>query len=270
MQVHVIQILREASFSTASTIVLAVLGIVITLVVREKQKRKRLACDIHSHQLFSSVNNIHDKFAITFEGSPITDLRIVHLKLSNIGDIAIRREDYEKHISIDFPGWARVLDCTLHGKIPRELDVQFDVNFNRIAVQPLLLNPGDSFTMNIYVAAGENRMLELFPTAMLSQSTPTEVSPIPRIGIRIAGVQKVEKLVGNKIRRRSFYWGALLTFIGAAFMFYDFHLSRRNMPALTIWGKFGIACYFIGAGIAVMALDVRRLKGYIFRALDGR
>lgn len=74
----------------------------------------------------------------------------VYIRFSNSGTVPIRRDDHERAFGFTIGESARIEDARILEQIPPDLGVAVDiVSPNTIELTPILLNPGDSFSVMV-------------------------------------------------------------------------------------------------------------------------
>lgn len=99
------------------------------------------------------------------------------LKLHNNGTIPVRSDDFESNIKILLDNGARPIRATAVETTPDWLKVIVAIDDSQVQIEPLLLNPGDSVTLNI-----------------LSDGLPSSITTLSRVaGLSSITVQNEEK-----------------------------------------------------------------------------
>ncbi|HMG15205.1 MAG TPA: hypothetical protein VK590_07160 [Saprospiraceae bacterium] len=124
-----------------------VISVILTIYFYSRQKKyKKLAYEtIVNYKLFEVVPNIKDKIIITYDGKITTNLRLISIKIINIGRLPLLKTDFDKDIHILFDKMATLIDVDIIKKNPENLDIIIEVNNNQISIKPLLLNPNEYF-----------------------------------------------------------------------------------------------------------------------------
>jgi hypothetical protein len=112
------------------------------------------------------VEVVHLDSGVSINKPWLTIVRIV-----NTGDRAITANDFETKLSINLVGVRRILSATVTATRPADLEPELGFNGASIDIDPLLVNPGDAFQVQL-----------------LSDGEPSEVS----ITGRVADLEIVE------------------------------------------------------------------------------
>ncbi|MBI5959066.1 MAG: hypothetical protein HY866_10050 [Chloroflexi bacterium] len=144
--------------------VLAVLGIivavifgVITVVLSYRAlQRKGLAYEDSATPLFQIGTEAKDRIQVLFDGKPVKKVHAVVIRVSNTGNIAIRKNDFEVPLCFRFGDAANVIDVKVQDKKPENLPVILagsdNPSLSFVEIQSLLLNKKDTFTIKCLVA----------------------------------------------------------------------------------------------------------------------
>lgn len=184
------------------TILLPIFAIMVPIALYMFQlKDKKLTYEVVSYSLINLSSTIQDEIEIRFLGEKVTDLSAMNIEIKNSGDMPIRKEDFERNMIIDFGKDAEILKTSISYKFPSNLTPILSDQGNSMQILPLLLNPGDHFTIETIVS---------------------KTSSDPRFDARIAGIKTPTK-ISPKEYSGSFLSSRLLVFIICAFLvFYSF------------------------------------------------
>jgi hypothetical protein len=144
-------ILGSDLFWTIVAAIAAVVAIIVSVVLYIRSRQvKALAYQASDTALIRE--EAHDLVEILYEGRPVSDVHLVTVGIANVGNVPIRREDFEGDLVIELPGAPTLLDAKLTGAIPRDLTPAVSIAIDRVTIAPLLLNPGDIFELQILAA----------------------------------------------------------------------------------------------------------------------
>lgn len=131
--------------------VLGLLAIAVTvLIFRWQRSRKALTFEVVTFSpLLTVASDVKDKLQITFEGKPVTNLRLLVLRLYNSGNVPIPAMDYERRIELVFDEKAEIIDAAVIETAPDNIRATIDFKSDRVGVDPVLLNPKESMTLRI-------------------------------------------------------------------------------------------------------------------------
>jgi hypothetical protein len=135
---------------TAAATLLAVIAIATTIVLYRRGKaRKVLACAASSTSLVSVRSEAQGKIKVLYEDDPVTGVHLVTFSLSNSGNVPIPADDFERPVVLELGANAVPLPGTIEVKEAKPAELQPNVSAEgaTLIVEPLLLNPGDSFSI---------------------------------------------------------------------------------------------------------------------------
>jgi len=149
---------------TVGATVLAAVAIAVTVYLYRKQRsRKELSFRLSGSELVSIHSEARDSIEIRYRGLEIESAHLLEVELRNSGNVAIKREDFERPVALVLGEGVEVLTMNTPHVKPPELDPEITagvVGFEgsmRVQLEPLLLNPGDEVTVQVLVSdfAGE-------------------------------------------------------------------------------------------------------------------
>lgn len=140
--------------------ILALLAIITTVVIfLIQRKRKRLSYEILSKSpLISKKEELEGKLEIKYLGQEVTDVYLVLLEFSNSGNVPIQSADYEKKINVKFGNTSAILSAEIEGVNPVNLDIETSYIDDQVFIEPVLLNPKDSFKLRILTNNFDNNI----------------------------------------------------------------------------------------------------------------
>lgn len=203
-----------------------VVAIAAIIVSSRQNKKKKFAYEVNS--IFSVLKfdkNYKSKLEITYDKQPIENLTVLEISFHNIGDLSIKKSEFEDPITIEVLGAKRIFKAEVlrgleDGKMP---ELKTDDDSKKIIVEPLLLNSKDSFTINILVD-GENVKT--------------------KITARIVDVSTIEDRIIKRKNQR-----AIASYIGMSLLgiiMFIIHFAVQELP--TIFSSY-LAPFFSGFGL---------------------
>lgn len=135
--------------------VLAVIAaITVPLIIYFLQKsKKRLTYEVISDtQLVGIKSEVQNKIKIYYEDKLVENVHLISIKIINNGNQPISISDFAELINIRLGNNTNILTCEVLEQNPKDLDVCVVKIQDSIEIQPLLLNPNDSFTLNILLS----------------------------------------------------------------------------------------------------------------------
>ncbi|MCJ7425041.1 hypothetical protein MUP01_12370 [Candidatus Bathyarchaeota archaeon] len=159
---------------------LTVLAIVVSIILYLKNRnRKRLSYGATSVAVLPSVETpIRSKLKIFFEDKIVKQIYLNTVTIANSGNQPIKREDYERPLSLNLEKQTQLLSVKLSKKTPESLQPSFSVENEKVIINPVLLNSGDQIVLTIL--------------------TDRDVSNSLKVDARIVGVKEVTRFTGNR------------------------------------------------------------------------
>lgn len=174
-------------------------GVIISLValavaiaaVRSQLLRKSIAYFYaHERPVFYLFNpELEERLKITLDGREVEKLSTFSLHIFNNGNIAVPPSDFVVPIAIAFPADSRIFGVSVTEASPANLAVSITGIDQQFVIAPLLLNPGDEFTVQFLVERTDD-------------SSPLE----PVVNARIAGVKDFTLRRPTNASRQVRYW----------------------------------------------------------------
>ena len=161
--------------------VIGVAGIVSTIILgvvlyRLQRRRKELGYRVLSQTRVVSVEaELAERVQVLYEGRLVSDVHLVVVEIVNWGNQPIVAQDYEHPLGFHTGETSRILTAELTESEPDGLPASPTISQTRhtVTVDPLLLNPGDTFKVRILVS---------------------DFGGTVEVATRIEGVKKVTKL----------------------------------------------------------------------------
>ncbi len=148
------QFLHDPTVQFVITNVIVLIGIaiatIIAIAIYRKQSRKEIAYEFVSNSSVISINaELKGKAQVIYEGKPVSDARLVILRIWNAGNLTIASNDYYTPITLNFGTNAEVLDFEVLETSPNNLQVSFKQDGQNLVLEPVLLNSQDSIKLKI-------------------------------------------------------------------------------------------------------------------------
>ena len=141
-----------AAIGLVAVLCTIILGVV---VYRLQRRRKELGYRVLSQSRVASVEaDLEDKLVIMYDGERVPDVHLVILELVNSGNQPILPDDYHKYLHVDLGEGAEVLEAEQVDSKPKEIAASPFIieSGEKVRVDPVLLNPGDFFTLKFLVS----------------------------------------------------------------------------------------------------------------------
>ncbi|ABX04006.1 hypothetical protein Haur_1361 [Herpetosiphon aurantiacus DSM 785] len=144
---------KQSNLQGTIGLILAALSMVVPIVWSgiDKDVKSLSYAIISSSQIVSINEEAKEKIQITFDGTPVEDVRLILLEITNDGDIPIIKSDYEMPITIEIDNQEQILSANIVDVSPENLTIPLSVTNKRITLDPVLLNPEDKITIKILI-----------------------------------------------------------------------------------------------------------------------
>ena len=143
-----LEILRDPVWQSIGAICALITIIASVSFYWMQHGRKELSYEIVSRTpLLSVAEELQGRFQILFDGKPVNKVHLIVLRVSNTGNTPVIATDYERQVSFKFGEGARILSSEVSEADPKSLAASVVSNESGIALQPILMNSGDSVTI---------------------------------------------------------------------------------------------------------------------------
>jgi hypothetical protein len=164
--------------------VLVLVGIIVTIIVYWKQRqRKSLGYEVLSCTPLSSVdrktldNYRRVGLQFKFHGQTIRQGHFITVKVTNTGNVPIKKDDYDEEINLTFGEKAKILATRVVEKKPDTIPVTMSWSeAHKVIISKILLNSKDSFVVELLVSDFDGKV---------------------RVGGRIVGVKEIKDTRGG-------------------------------------------------------------------------
>lgn len=135
---------------------LSFIAICISFYIYKKQHtQKGLVYKITTQSpLFNNQKLVNNRLKIIFDGKSFDNIHLIELCFINSGNTPIEICDFYKPLTIIFNEEAQIITADIKNIIPDTLDINVvikDESRNYLEISPTLLNPKDSFTLQMLV-----------------------------------------------------------------------------------------------------------------------
>jgi hypothetical protein len=133
-----------------ASVAAAVIAIITSLRAR---KNKSLAYEILSESPLVSISDeVKGSLQVLFNGKPVENLHLLLIKFVNDGNVPIARDDFERCFTLLLKDGSDIISVEAVQTTPDNLAPSINVGGQVITVDPIMLNPGDAFTIKILVS----------------------------------------------------------------------------------------------------------------------
>ncbi len=152
------EILRDPLWQFIGATILGLIAILVTIYLFWlQQKRKQITYDlVFNDQLLKVYDGVKDNLEILFKGSKVDGLHLVVIRLSNSGNVPILQSDFTAPVIFSLGPTANIVEAQVIETSPPNLQVNLDVMSPNIAINPILLNPGDFIDIKVLATKCES------------------------------------------------------------------------------------------------------------------
>lgn len=182
MNDSLLALFRDGAWQFAGVLV-SVLSIAATFWVYHLQRSKQslTAGPVRSQPLLSVPSQAAGRVTIQYDGTGVESVHLIEYIITNTGSRPILPADFVNPIRITPTATTTVLSAAIAAESPRGISGRLEIDATKIQLDPLLLNPGDSLTIQV-LASGPNPSGEITArVAGITTLTPpersTQISP---------------------------------------------------------------------------------------------
>ena len=135
--------------------IITLAGLIITLTIAHFNKaKKRLQYEVVSYTRLTTIHEAAgDRIAITFDGKPVSAVVLVSVSVANTGNQPLLEADFTTPLSMNLTD-GKILSAEVTERSPNGLPVNISIVDASLKVDPLLLNPKDSFIVHLLADGG--------------------------------------------------------------------------------------------------------------------
>jgi len=209
-----------SKFWTIVGAVAGVLAVMVTVVLFVQQRR-----DEHQRQPLKSIEISNadapvlvavpdipgkSKLAILYAGKPIPMYAVLRATVRNVGNVSIRPTDYVVPIRLQLRNVTEIVEITLAHQAPPDLGASAIKAGANVQLTPILLNPGDEYSVDIGVSAPKG----VLPAVA---SVTGRIEGVPRIRFN-AFRNRLAEVESSRSRLETLYRAqALMTLLALGF-----------------------------------------------------
>jgi hypothetical protein len=128
--------------------------IIVSIVIYVLQTRNmELSFEMSSFSEIVKMVDGLENMKLTYRGKRVDRLGIISLRITNSGNTPIKKEDFERPLRLVFKERPEVFIPKISRVFPVILSPHINVVDKYVQIEPLLLNPGDNFTLDIITSA---------------------------------------------------------------------------------------------------------------------
>lgn len=151
---------------------------------------------VTDESLLTIDKELQGKIKVIYENNPIEDISLLVIKFLNQGNEPIKSDDFEEPITMSFSPNVGILSVELKQADPPTINVKLTQEKDRIIIEPLLLNRGDSITIKVLLT-GSNPDCDIPSHANLGafgNAHPFKAKEDLMLHSRIIGVKVIKQI----------------------------------------------------------------------------
>jgi len=130
--------------------------VVSIFIYYKSRKTKKLSYKIITDEPLLTVDEeLQGKIKVLYENNPIEDISLLIIKFLNNGNEPIKSDDFEEPVTISFGPNVGVLSTELTNANPSTIKARLNSENDKIIIEPLLLNKGDSITIKMLLTGSK-------------------------------------------------------------------------------------------------------------------
>lgn len=142
------------------------LAIIVSVILwRLNQRRKSLDYQVLRREpILSLKGRARRRLDVRYDGMPVEDASLVVVRIRNSGHLPINPGDYQTRLAVSAPAGAAILSAEVTDCEPADLDERYRgedgsvqlierTDRDQLSLKPVLLNEGDSFTIQMLLRA---------------------------------------------------------------------------------------------------------------------
>lgn len=204
---------------------------------------------------FGTAEDGWPEIELFFDGRKIEDGRMHIVMFDVTGSIPVLREDFDGPIKLETSGDGQILGFKISYARPSTLDPKIRLDGSTVKIDPLLLNPGDYFGIELLVS-GEVEVSSISARIAGIQEL-TEREYVDRSGLYLEAVIDRPRRAGSSHLRyfRVVPWlAALASFIGMFVFFIIFFATRELSRASSRILVYAVLAYLYTMVLATFGL----------------
>ncbi len=149
-----LELFRDPAWQFAGIILAAIAVAVSFWIYWLQRKTKELAFGVIStRRLLTVADEVSSQIKVEFDGREIKDLHLTIYGLKNSGGLAVPASDFARALSLQFAS-GQVISAQISSQVPHNLGAKLVVTDTIVQIEPLLLNPGDQFLIQVLSSPG--------------------------------------------------------------------------------------------------------------------
>ncbi len=219
------------AFSAFGALVAAIIGIYV------QRRRKALSYDVVANtRLLSMEEEIGGSLQILFQGTSVTKVRLVSVRLENTGNVPVLPSDFIEPIGIRLKGGGRILTADVAEANPKNVRPEVQLSSALVSIKPILLNRRDFFVVKMIAAECDGDL---------------------EVDARIAGVKSIGRIRESPLSILLIIAGIVVSIFGVL----------RTLPPTAAVHSWYFLLFFIGYSMMIAGTLTGRRGARVVRAV---
>lgn len=215
-------------------------AISIILTIRYNKKKKLSYKIIYSEALFDISRQLKKDLKITYMDLEVRQLNVLKIQIINNGGVPIKKDDFDGNMELCLKDCITFFSIDVTDLYPENLKVFTSSYEEKIIISPLLLNPKESFSLNI---------------------TFDGFSGASALSARIEGITEIKQITQSKLFET-------IDYIYVSIAFFLFTLSQYVGLVLNGKGYESEGRVVSNISAAILGILVSRAVNYYYKKND--
>lgn len=137
----------------------SIAAIVVSFAIYQWQRQRR-ALTYHvksAYPLLKSTEELQGRLIVQVDGVAVRNIDLMFIEVQNSGNHPISRTDFDVPFAIVFEPPAHIISAVVDAEAPDNLGVALEVEEKKVILNPMLLNPGDKFTLKLLLSSDSGK-----------------------------------------------------------------------------------------------------------------
>jgi hypothetical protein len=192
-----------------------------------------------AYPLLKTTEELHGRLSVQVDGVVARNIDVMFIEFQNSGNCSIARTDFDVPVAIAFKPPVRIISAVVDIESPKNLGVNLEVDEQQVTLTPILLNPGDKFTLKLLLSSdslkyaisgrimGIKQISETKPSYLLVWLSLLGVF-LTTLGSFSTGAKLAESsLRSEQVLSTGLFFALGMTFVGFTVLIYGLHARDR-------------------------------------------
>lgn len=149
-----LELLRDGVWQ-AIGVVFSVAAIFASFAIYRWQRQKPAFTYLvkSAYPLLKATEELQGRLSVQVDGVAARNIDVMFIEFQNSGNCPIARNDFDVPVEIAFKPPVRIISAVVDIESPINLGVNLEVGEQQVTIAPMLLNPGDKFTLKLLLSS---------------------------------------------------------------------------------------------------------------------